>query len=132
VVPYTCFDFTEYCSNCADCLAVIGFSQKNGEIEMAPIYYWVANDPIDTERNSPGKCVERWTGGTDRTTGEYSGEERQVGSEDLCGKRVFLECSHSSTKSVVVSCPLSAGSAMKGSTVTASLVAAFTVYLIFN
>jgi hypothetical protein len=118
--------FKEHCSNCDDCLAVIRTSDRK------KIYYWVANDPIDIERSSPGECVERY----DSTTGE----ERPVDSKDLCGKRVFLECSNSLTKSVVKSCPLqatsnkqqSAGSAMKISTVTASLIAAFTAYLIFN
>jgi hypothetical protein len=120
VNPNTCAGSPGYCSDCADCLDYFRTSDREN------IYYWVATDPTATEGNSPGQCVQRFDP-------PITGDERPVDSKDLCGKRVFLACSFSSTQSILKSCPLSAGSALQASTtVTASVVAAFALYLIVN
>jgi hypothetical protein len=92
VDPNTCAGSPLYCSNCGDCLANYRTSDRK------PIYYWVGNDPTATLPNSLGQCVQRFDP-------PITGEERPVGSQDLCGKRVFLACSSSLTQSIISSCP---------------------------
>jgi hypothetical protein len=123
--PGTCKASPQYCFSCGDCLAI--FRTSDG----AKTYYWVASDPnAANDRDTAGTCVERFDPPT-------TGSLRSVDSKDLCGKRVFVACSFSLTQSTRQSCPfvsqVSAGSALQVSTtVTASLVAAFAVCLIFN
>ncbi len=121
--PKTCKGSPQYCSNCGDCLSIIRTSDGK------QTYYWVASDPNadPVDRNTAGTCVERFDPPT-------TGSLRPANSKDLCGKKVFTDCSSSLTRSISQSCPaVSAGSALQASTtVTASLVAAFAVYLIFN
>lgn len=115
-IPSTCLISPQDCSSCPDCLSIIR------KIDRENVYYWVADYPSSIDSLIPGTCEERFDPPT-------TGVERRYDSADLCGKRIFTNCS---THSVLQSCP-SAGSALQASTaVTASSVAAFAVYLIFN
>jgi hypothetical protein len=90
----TCVSNPAYCSSCSSCLSI---GRESDELKS---YYWVNSD--DSTTAGSGTCVQRYD-----PIGSSS--PRSVDSTDLCGKRVFLECTNGLTSSVKKSCPFVSG-----------------------